>query len=112
MKIVLYHNNNCSKSRICKKILEEININFELREYLKNPMTKNEIKTILENLEEDLDEIIRDKSFKKNKKEISIDRLTNVIFAQPNIMQRPLVYHEKYHICRPPEKVLKILNII
>ena len=29
---------------MCKKILEEKNINFELREYLKDPMTKEEIK--------------------------------------------------------------------
>ena len=31
-------------------------------------MTKNEIKKILQNLEADLDEIIRDKKFKQNKK--------------------------------------------
>ena len=48
MKLILYHNNNCSKSRMCKKILEEKNINFELREYLKDLMTKEEIKNIIE----------------------------------------------------------------
>ena len=40
MKIVLYHNKNCSKSRMCKKILEENNVNFELREYLKRSNDK------------------------------------------------------------------------
>ena len=51
MKLILYHNNNCSKSRMCKKkFLKKSNINFELREYLKDQMTKEEIKNILENL--------------------------------------------------------------
>ena len=30
MKPRLYHNNNCSKSRMCKKILEDNNIDFEI----------------------------------------------------------------------------------
>ena len=50
MKPRLYHNNNCSKSRMCKKILEDNNIDFEIREYLKDQMTKNEIKNIQESL--------------------------------------------------------------
>ena len=64
MKLTLYHNNNCSKSRMCKEILEDKNIDFEIREYLKDQMTKNEIKNILENLSDDLIEIVRDKNFK------------------------------------------------
>ena len=64
MKPTLYHNNNCSKSRMCKEILEDKNIDFEIREYLKDQMTKNEIKNILENLSDDLIEIVRDKNFK------------------------------------------------
>ena len=81
MKIVLYHNKNCSKSRICKKILEENNIDFELREYLKDQMTKNEIKKILKNLEADLDEIIRDKKFKQKVKPFIKNAAPRSIFS-------------------------------
>ena len=111
MKLILYHNNNCSKSRICKRILEERNINFELREYLLNRMTKEEIKKILENLNNDLIDIIRDKNFWPSNKNNQVDELTNLIFSKPNIMQRPLIFFKKFFICRPPEKVLDILNI-
>ncbi len=104
MKPILYHNNNCSKSRMCKKILEEKNISFEVREYLKNQMTKEEIKNILENLNDDLNEIIRDKKFKPSNMHNQIDELTNLIFFEPNIMQRPLIFLNKFFICRPPEK--------
>ena len=111
MNIILYHNNNCSKSRACKKILEDHNVNFKLRDYLKDLMTKEEIKKILENLEANLEEIIRNKKVKESKKNKSIEQLTNLIFAQPNIMQRPLIYNGKYFICRPPERILEILNL-
>ena len=110
MKLILYHNNNCSKSRMCKKILEEKNIKFELREYLKDPMTKEEIKNILINLDDDLQNIIRDKNLKVDNEKLSINRLTKLIFVKPNIMQRPIVFRKKFYICRPPEKVLEILG--
>jgi len=110
MKLILYHNNNCSKSRMCKKILEEKNINFELREYLKDLMTKEEIKNILSNLDDDLQKIIRDKNLKVDNEKLSINRLTKLISAKPNIMQRPIVFRKKFYICRPPEKVLEILG--
>jgi len=110
MKLILYHNNNCSKSRMCKKILEEKNINFELREYLKDQMSKDEIKNILSNLDDDLEKIIRDKSLIVDNEKLSINRLTKLIFAKPNIMQRPIVFRKKFYICRPPEKVLEILG--
>ena len=110
MKLILYHNNNCSKSRACKKILEKNNIDFELREYLKNLMSKEEIKNILSNLDDDLEKIIRDKSLIVDNEKLSINRLTKLIFAKPNIMQRPIVFRKKFYICRPPEKVLEILG--
>lgn len=110
MKLILYHNNNCSKSRMCKKILEEKNINFELREYLKDLMTKEEIKNILINLDDNLQNIIRDKKLKVDNEKLSINRLTELIFAKPNIMQRPIIFRKKFFICRPPEKVLEILG--
>ena len=111
MKLILYHNNNCSKSRMCKKILEESNVNFELREYLKSQMTKEEIKNILENLNDDLIDIIRDKNFSPSNKKNQINELTDLIYSKPNIMQRPIFFFKKFFICRPPEKVLAILNI-
>ena len=55
-------------------------------------MTKEEIKNILENLNNDLIEIIRDKKFKPSNKHNQIDELTNLIFSEPNMMQRPLIF--------------------
>jgi len=35
MKMILYHNNNCSKSRECLNILTKKNIDFKVRHYMK-----------------------------------------------------------------------------
>ena len=96
MKLILYHNNNCSKSRMCKKILEENNVNFELREYLKSQMTKEEIKNILENLNDDLVDVIRDKNFSPSNKKNQINELTDLIYSKPNIMQRPIFFLKNF----------------
>ena len=88
--------------------LKKKKLNFEVREYLKNPLTKEEIKDIVKNLEEDLSEIVRDKKFKKLKKKI--DQINKLIFDQSNVMQRPIVLLKKFYICRPPEKVFEILD--
>ena len=59
---------------------------------------------------DDLQNIIRDKNLKVDNEKLSINRLTKLIFAKPNIMQRPIVFRKKFYICRPPEKVLEILG--
>ena len=108
MQITLYHNKNCSKSRMCKKLLEDNKIEFEVIDYLKNPLTKTDIRKILNNLDEDLSEILRDNKFKNQK--ISVSKLADIIFKNPNLMQRPIVFLKKFYICRPPEKIFKILD--
>ena len=46
-KITLYHNPRCSKSRMAKTLLEEKNIAFEVREYLKESLTEQELSDLI-----------------------------------------------------------------
>ncbi len=108
MQIVLYHNKNCSKSRMCKKLLEDKKIEFEIIDYINKPLTKPDIWKILNNLNEDLCEILRENKFKNQK--ISASKLADIIFKNPNLMQRPIVFLKKFYICRPPEKIFEILD--
>ena len=60
--MILYHNPNCSKSRICLNLLIEKNISFEIRNYVKEKFNDDEIKDIVKNLKtEDFFELLRDK---------------------------------------------------
>ena len=58
MKMILYHNKNCSKSRECLSILSKEKVNFKVRDYMKENLTLNEIKHLVENLKSDLKERI------------------------------------------------------
>jgi len=46
----ILHNSRCGKSRDAVKVLEESGKDFEIREYLKEPLTKDELRTILTRL--------------------------------------------------------------
>ncbi len=110
MKMILYHNKNCSKSRECLSILTKKKIDFEVRDYIKENLTLNEIKHLINNLKSELEEIIRDKKLFHTGKIINKDELSNHLFQNPKNMQRPIFFNgTKYYICRPPELVKKLI---
>ena len=112
MKIILYHNHNCSKSRTCHELLKKKKVEFELRNYIKFQLTSNEVKEIVSNLAGNIDEIIRkNKEFDLALFESKL-RLCKFIYENQKLLQRPILfYKKKYWVCRPPEKVLEILGI-
>ena len=50
MTFTLLHNKYCSKSRACIQILESENIDFTIRDYIKNPLSLDEVKHLIQNL--------------------------------------------------------------
>ena len=60
-KMILYHNKNCSKSRECLNILKNQDIKFEIRDYMKNKLSIEEVTHIIENLNSSIETLIRDK---------------------------------------------------
>ena len=110
IKMILYHNKNCSKSRECLSILTQKKINFEVRDYMKENLTLNEVKNLINNLKSELKEIIRDKKLFDTTKIINKDELSNHLFQNPKNMQRPIFFNgTNYYICRPPELVKKLI---
>ena len=110
MNISLYYKNDCSKSKTCLKILKKRNLKFKLIEYIKHPLKQSEINSIIENLVGDRKKILR--SFQNIEMEVfnSKKKLSNFLFLNQNLLQRPILfYKKKYWICRPPEKILNIL---
>ena len=110
MKMILYHNKNCSKSRECLSILTKKKIDFEVRDYMKENLTLNEVKNLINNLKSELKEIIRDKKLFNTTKIINKDELSNHLFQNPKNMQRPIFFNgTNYYICRPPELVKEFI---
>ena len=95
------------------QILNEQNVEFEEIQYIKNPLTVEELKVIGLKLGLPPKEFIRKGDVKKLDLEINLEN-DNEVFQNmvdyPKIMERPIIVKgAKAVIGRPPEKVLEIL---
>ena len=110
IKMILYHNKNCSKSRKCLEILSSKNLDFQIREYMKDKLTLNEITHLLKNLNSDLNEIVRDKKLLGIESINDVKKLSLHLYENPNNMQRPIFFNgNSYTICRPPESINQLI---
>ncbi len=113
-KIVIYHNNSCSKSITSMAILENKKIDFTVIDYLQNPPTHDELQVILRKLNLAPFDLVRknepiylEKFLDKN---LTNDEWIAVMIANPVLIERPIIVNgNKAVIGRPPEKVLEIL---
>ena len=115
-KYVLYHNPRWGKSRRAVLLLNERNIAFDVVEYLKNPISKNEVLVLAKKLGMHPREFVRkkEKEFVENELHRLLDKkseLAEAISKYPKIMERPiLVSSNKAIIGRPPEKLLELIS--
>ena len=114
MKTILYHNPRCSKSREAKNLLEEQNCSFEIKEYLKEGPTFQEMKDLVKMLGIHPLELIRKgeaiyKSDYKGK-EFSEQEWLEILVKHPILIERPiLIQGSKAVIGRPPTLVLDLI---
>ncbi len=109
----IYHNSRCRKSRAGLAYLQEKTDDFEIREYLKEPFTENELKDALNKMGKKPFEIVRKqeeiyrKEFKG--KEISDDRWIKILIENPKLIERPIVVKDKKAVlAQPPENIDKL----
>jgi arsenate reductase len=112
--ISIYHNNRCSKSRDSLALLTQQNIEIKVIDYLKNPPTAKQIKTLLKKLKMKPLELLRksENLYKDNYKEINLsdDEWIELMAKNPILIERPIIVNgNKAVIGRPPEKVFEIL---
>jgi arsenate reductase len=108
--IKVLHNNVCSKSRAILEHLDENNVAFEIIDFVENPLTALELKTVLKKLHMTADEIIRrnEPLFKEKfaNQTLSEDEWITILIENPSLIQRPiLIKGEIAMIARPIENV-------
>lgn len=113
--MVIYHNPRCRKSRETLELIQNTGKVPEIVEYLKNPLSKMELKDVLSKLGKKAEDIIRknESEFKDNYKDKTLteDDYLDMMVKFPKLMERPIVVEgNKAVIGRPPEKVMSILN--
>ena len=115
MNIKIYHNPRCTKSRQTLTLLEKETTDFKIIEYLKNPLSFDEINEIIEKLAIKPIDLIRKKEqiWKDNYKgkEMTDVEIIKVMEGNPKLIERPIVINEKNGIIgRPPKKVLSLFT--
>lgn len=109
-----YHNARCTKSREALQLLQEKNINPEIIEYMKEPLTPADLEDILDKLDMDAIDLVRKKEaiWKEEfaDKELTEDEVILAMIEYPQLMERPiLVNGDKAKVGRPPKDVLEII---
>lgn len=113
--ITIYHNARCKKSREGLELLNDSGEDFEVREYLKEPVSEEELKEILEKLGMAPIELVRtdEKIWKEHYKgkDLSDDELVRVMVENPKLIQRPIVVKGNSAVVgRPAEKIKDLLK--
>jgi len=113
--ITIWHNNMCSKSREAKSILDNINEEFQVFEYLKEKLTTQKIQDIKKLLGiTDIKDMLRKKEIEykelgiENKSE---DEILELLLKYPKLIERPIIIKDdKAVIARPMSNLTDLLS--
>ena len=115
MTVTIYHNPNCGTSRGALAIIRERGIEPTIIEYLKTPLTKDQLKALIARMGVPVKDVVR----WKQKDEVaaagigessSDEALLEAMAKYPILMNRPIVSTEKgVKLCRPEDVVRNLL---
>ncbi len=113
MKIL--HNPRCRKSREGLKILEESGRDYTVVEYLKEPLTEEELTDVLSKLDMSAIDLVRknEKEWKDNFKgrEMKEEEIVAAMVAHPKLIERPIVISgDRAVVGRPPVNIRELLD--
>lgn len=115
-RITLYHNPRCSKSRAAKEILESHDVDFEVVDYLQEPLSEEEILALLRMLEMEPGDLVRkDSHFQElgldAEAYTTVEAVAALLATHPRLMQRPVAVRDGRAVLgRPPERVEELIR--
>ena len=115
MNITIYHNPRCSKSRATLELLRARGLEPNIVEYLKSPLSKEQLKTILGQLGMHASDLARRKEEAWQQAglgdESTDDKILDAMVTHPVLIERPIVVcGDRAIIGRPPENVGKLID--
>lgn len=113
-EVTIWHNPRCSKSRQTLELLRSKGIEPEIREYLKDPPSAEELTHVLALLGMKAQELIRRKEAEYSELGLAPHMGDGALIAamveHPKLIERPVVIKgERAVLGRPPENVLGLL---
>ena len=113
--ITVYHNPRCSKSREGLALVQSSGKDFYVREYLKTPLSEEELENLIGKLGLSPRELVRaneeiwKKEFKH--KELSSEDIMLALVKYPKLIERPIVEDkDKAVVGRPSSKISELLS--
>ncbi len=111
----IWHYPRCSKSRKTLAILRDHGLTTEVRRYLEDPPSPEEVAAALTGLDSDPLELVRTSEELFSELALDADALdaasiADLLAEHPKLIQRPVVFTDRGTVIgRPPEKVYEIL---
>lgn len=112
--IKIFHNPRCSKSRAGLAYLESKNLAFEIVDYLNNPLSSSELKSIIHKTGKTPFELVRthEQIYKEQFKDKTLtdDEWITALSRFPKLLHRPIVLNgEQAVFAQPVEEIDRIL---
>lgn len=112
--ITVYHNARCKKSREGLELVKNSGEDYQVREYLKEPLSEKELSQILDKLSYYPMQLIRtnEKIWKEEykNKDLSDKELITVMVKNPKLIERPIVETKDTAVVgRPGSKIADLL---
>jgi len=97
--MIIYHNPRCKKSRAGLAFLQENGIEPEIRLYLNDPLSEEELRRVVMKLNISASELVRtqEEQYKKELKglELNEDEWFTIYLENPKLIKRPII-EDKY----------------
>lgn len=112
----IYHNPNCSSSVHAVRVADELGLDVEIIQYLKQPLGEAELRRIVDIFDGDVSELVRrDSTWKalglSDADIATSDQVVAVLAANPKLLQRPLIVTAgRAFIGRPKDEVAAMLG--
>ena len=109
----IYHNPRCKKSRAGLEYVKSKTNDFEVVEYLKNPISEGELKKLLMKLNKKPHDMVRTQEavYKQNFKgrNFTDDEWVRIMVENPKLIKRPIVVKENKAVWGDPAEELEVL---
>jgi len=112
--MIIYHNPRCAKSRAGLQYLEEKGYEIEVRKYLSDGLSEEQLKEIIEKTGKDAFHFVRTNEpeyiSKYKGKKLTNEQWIKVLTENPKLLHRPIVINgNKAVLANPPENIEDIM---
>jgi arsenate reductase (glutaredoxin) len=115
-EVTIFHNKNCSTSKHALAEAERVDVDVEVVQYLRTPLTRDELIALMGKLEDPPADLVRKDPFFRDlgldpDDYATPDAVADLLVQHPRLMQRPVIVRgDKAIIGRPKDRVAPFIS--